>query len=45
MYARQAKRAGIVFTEEETILPHRLELAGAWVQRAVAEAFTGVSYA
>jgi hypothetical protein len=42
MYARQAKRAGIVFTEEEVILPHRLELGGGWVERALAAAFPGV---
>lgn len=44
MYARQAKKAGIVFSEEEVILPQRLELGGAWVDRALAEAFSGVNY-
>lgn len=44
MYARQAKKAGIVFSEEEVILPHRLELGGSWVDRALAEAFSGVHY-
>lgn len=45
MYARQAKKAGIVFTEEEAILPQRLELGGAWLSRALDVAFPGVQHA
>lgn len=32
-YARQAKKAGIVFSEEEVVLPQRMELAGPWLAR------------
>lgn len=33
-YARQArKNAGVVFSEEEAVLPQRLELAGPWLAR------------
>ncbi|MER7953057.1 hypothetical protein ABTY59_37330 [Streptomyces sp. NPDC096079] len=30
-YARQAKKAGVVFAEEEPVVPQRLELAGPWL--------------
>lgn len=32
-YARQAKKNGVIFSEEEVILPHRLELARALIPR------------
>lgn len=32
-YARQARRQGVVFSEEEAILPQRLELAGPALER------------
>ena len=32
-YARQAKRSGVVFSEEEAIVPQRLELGGSWTAR------------
>lgn len=35
-YARQAKKSGVVFAEEEPVVPHRLELGGAWTARQVA---------
>lgn len=35
-YARQAKKAGVVFAEEEPVVPHRLELGGAWTARQMA---------
>lgn len=44
MYARQAKQRGVVFSEEEVILPQRLELAGAAGARALPAAFRGRNY-
>jgi hypothetical protein len=41
VYARKAKERGIVFTEEEVILPQRLELGGDWTKRALDVAFAG----
>ena len=35
-YARKAKQAGVVFAEEEPVVPQRLELGGAWTARQVA---------
>ena len=32
-YARQAKKAGVIFSEEEAIVPQRLELGGSWLAR------------
>lgn len=32
-YARQAKRRGVIFSEEEAIVPQRLELGGSWLAR------------
>lgn len=32
-YARQAKKAGVIFAEEEAIVPQRLELGGSWLAR------------
>lgn len=32
-YARQAQKAGVVFAEEEPIVPQRLELGGSWLAR------------
>jgi hypothetical protein len=32
-YARQAKQSGVIFAEEEAIVPHRLELGGSWLAR------------
>lgn len=32
-YARQAQRSGVVFAEEEPIVPQRLELGGSWLTR------------
>lgn len=32
-YARQAKKNGVVFQNEEPITPHRLELGGSWLTR------------
>ncbi|MGW2795172.1 hypothetical protein ACWC9H_35345 [Streptomyces sp. NPDC001251] len=32
-YARQAKKAGVIFAEEEPIVPQRLELGGSWLAR------------
>ena len=32
-YARQAKKAGAVFQNEEPIVPQRLELGGSWLTR------------
>ncbi|MYR11946.1 hypothetical protein GTY62_15300 [Streptomyces sp. SID724] len=32
-YARQAYKAGVIFSEEEAIVPQRLELGGAWTER------------
>lgn len=34
-YARQAKKAGAVFQNEEPIVPQRMELAGPWLQRQI----------
>mgnify|MGYP001548895548 CR=1 FL=1 len=45
LYARQAKTRGIVFAEEEVILPQRLELAGGdTAARVLPEMFRGRSY-
>jgi hypothetical protein len=44
VYARQAKEAGIVFTEEEVILPQRLELGAGWTKRVLDAAFPGVEH-
>lgn len=43
-YARQAKRRGVVFSEEEVILPQRLELGGSMTARALPVVFRGVNY-
>jgi hypothetical protein len=32
-YARQARKAGVIFSEEEAIVPQRLELGGTWLNR------------
>lgn len=32
-YARQARQAGVVFAEEEPVVPQRLELGGSWLTR------------
>ena len=32
-YARQAKKSGVVFAEEEPVVPQRLELGGSWLAR------------
>ncbi|MYS19152.1 hypothetical protein GA0115240_10583 [Streptomyces sp. DvalAA-14] len=45
IYARQARKAGVVFSEEEAILPHRLELAGGdTAARGLPEMFRGMNY-
>lgn len=44
MYARQAKRRGVVFCEEEVVLPQRVELAGSMLARAVPALFRGSRY-
>jgi hypothetical protein len=40
-YARQAKKAGVAFHQEEPVIPHRLELARPWIPRHVATAHRG----
>lgn len=35
MYARMAKKRGVVFSEEETVLPQRLELARPFIPRTL----------
>lgn len=32
-YARQARASGVIFSEEEAVVPQRLELGGAWLAR------------
>jgi hypothetical protein len=32
-YARQARKSGVVFSEEEAVVPQRLELGGSWLAR------------
>jgi hypothetical protein len=44
-YARQAKKAGIVFSEEEAIVPQRLELGGSWLARQRAALSPGGTFA
>ena len=40
-YARQAKKAGVVFAEEEAVVPQRLEIGGAWTARLLAAVTAG----
>ncbi|MFF8495187.1 hypothetical protein ACF06O_30665 [Streptomyces albidoflavus] len=40
-YARQAKKAGVVFAEEEPLVPQRLELGGSWLARQRAASMGG----
>jgi hypothetical protein len=35
MYARRAYKAGVVFAEEEPIMPHRLEVAAPFIPRTL----------
>jgi hypothetical protein len=40
-YSRQAKKAGVVFQNEEPIIPQRLELGGSWLARQRAASLGG----
>ncbi|WP_371591272.1 hypothetical protein [Streptomyces sp. NBC_00470] len=35
LYSRRAHKAGVVFTHEQPLMPHRLELAEAFIPRAL----------
>lgn len=43
-YARQAKKAGAIFQNEEPIVPQRVELGGSWLARQRATLLPGGTF-